>query len=128
MKKTVMIIEDDALNMKLANDLLQAEGYLTVHSYDGVDAEQLVQVHKPNLILMDIRLPGRSGLQIVHSLKSYPAMRTIPIIALTSFSAHETCDVCREYGCDDYLSKPISIHHFRETIKKHLNNVSALIH
>lgn len=122
-----MIIEDDALNMKLANDLLQAEGYLTVQSFDGADTEHLVQLHKPNLILMDIRLPRRSGLQIVHTLKSDPTMKAIPIIALTSFSSLETRNVCQEYGCDDYLSKPISIRQFCETVEKYLDKVPALV-
>ena len=121
-----MIIEDDALNMKLATDLLQAEGYETLQVRDGGNAEQMVQTHWPNLILMDIRLPGRSGLQIAQSLKADPVMRIIPIIALTSFSGNETKDICRQYGCDDYLSKPISIQLFRETVEKHLNRLSAL--
>jgi two-component system cell cycle response regulator DivK len=116
--KTVMIIEDNELNMKLFNDLLQAQGYNTVQSMDGKDILKLARQHRPNLILMDVQLPGVSGVELTKTLKADAELKTIPIIAVTAFAMKGDEEKIREGGCDGYLSKPISIPIFLETITK----------
>ena len=116
--KTVMIIEDNELNMKLFNDLLQAQGYNTVQSMDGKNVLKLVRQNRPDLILMDVQLPGVSGVELTKVLKADAELKTIPIIAVTAFAMKGDEEKIREGGCDGYLSKPISIPIFLETIAK----------
>ncbi len=121
-----MIIENDALNMKLASDLLHAEGYQTMQAPGGRNAEALVEARRPHLILMDMWLSGRSGIEVARSLKSNPNSRPIPIIILTPSAQYESLEMFMQSGCDDYLSKPISIGHFHEKIRMHLTNSQTL--
>ena len=81
MSKTVLIVEDNDLNMKLFNDLLEAHGYGTLQTKDGLEAMRLARTHKPDLILMDIQLPEISGLEVTRWLKEDPELKDIPIIA-----------------------------------------------
>ena len=87
MPKTVLIVEDNELNMKLFNDLLEAHGYTTVQTRNGVEAVELARKHKPDLILMDIQLPEVSGLQVTQWIKDDEDLRHIPVIAITAFAA-----------------------------------------
>ena len=116
--KTVMIVEDNELNMRLFNDLLQSQGYNTVRSADGKDVLRLARQHRPNLILMDVQLPGVSGVELTRTLKADAELRTIPVIAVTAFAMKGDEEKIRESGCDGYLSKPISIPVFLETVAK----------
>ncbi len=116
--KTVMIVEDNELNMRLFNDLLQAQGYNTVRSADGKDVLRLARQHRPNLILMDVQLPGVSGVELTRTLKADAELRTIPVVAVTAFAMKGDEEKIRESGCDGYLSKPISIPVFLETVAK----------
>src|SRR4051794_40556925 len=84
--RKVLIIEDNVLNMRLFNDLLEAYGYTTLQSNDGLNALQLARLHRPDLILMDIQLPVESGLEITKRLKADEELRSIPIIAVTAFA------------------------------------------
>jgi len=120
MNKKILIVEDDTMNMKLANDLLHVFGYDTVQSPDGEDVVGLVRLHHPNLVLMDIRLPRRSGLQILRELKCLPDLKRIPIIAVTSMTETGERGGFQEYGFDGYVAKPISIKTFQATIDKYL--------
>jgi two-component system cell cycle response regulator DivK len=86
MSKKVLIVEDNELNMKLFNDLLEAHGYVTVQTRNGMEALDLVRVHRPDLILMDIQLPEVSGLQVTQWIKDDPSLRHIPVIAITAFA------------------------------------------
>ena len=86
MKKTVLIVEDNELNMKLFNDLLEAHGYDTVQTKSGVEAVSLARQHMPQLILMDIQLPEVSGLQVTQWLKDDPTLAHIPVVAITAFA------------------------------------------
>src|SRR5207245_8696209 len=81
--KRVLIVEDNELNMKLFNDLLEAHGYTTLQTRDGVEALQMAREHRPDLILMDIQLPEVSGLEVTKWIKEDEALRTIPVIAVT---------------------------------------------
>ncbi|MBM3951012.1 MAG: response regulator [Rhodospirillales bacterium] len=116
--KKVMIVEDNELNMKLFNDLLQAQGYETVQVMDGKDVVRQVRQHHPNLIIMDIQLPGVSGVELTRQIKSDPALKEIPVLAVTAFAMKGDQDKIMESGCDGYLSKPISVPIFLETVAK----------
>jgi two-component system cell cycle response regulator DivK len=86
MTKTVLIVEDNELNMKLFHDLLDAHGYETLQTRNGVEALQLAREHHPDLILMDIQLPEVSGLEVTKWLKEDDHLREIPVIAVTAFA------------------------------------------
>ena len=118
MAKTVLIVEDSELNMRLFNDLLEAFGYKTVKSRDGRQAIPLAREHKPDLIIMDIQLPEISGLELTDRLKKDEKMKHIPIVAVTAFAMRGDEQKIMAAGCDAYLSKPISVTTFLETIRK----------
>ena len=120
--KTVLIVEDNELNMKLFHDLLEAHGYHTVGTRNGGEAMTLARIHHPDLILMDIQLPEVSGLEVTKWIKSDPALRHIPVIAVTAFAMKGDEERIRQGGCEAYLSKPISVAKFMETIRRFLNS------
>lgn len=120
MSKTVLIVEDNELNMKLFNDLLEAHGYSTVGTRNGVEAMDLARRHRPDLILMDIQLPEVSGLDVTRALKADPELRAIPVIAVTAFAMKGDEERIREGGCEAYLSKPISVSKFLDTVRQFL--------
>lgn len=120
MAKKILIVEDNDLNMKLFNDLLQAHGYETVQTVDGRDALKLVREHSPDLILMDIQLPEISGLEVTKMIKADDDLKDIPVIAVTAFAMKGDEEKIREGGCEGYIAKPISVPHFLETVQKFL--------
>jgi two-component system cell cycle response regulator DivK len=122
MKKTVLIVEDNELNMKLFNDLLEAHGYTTVQTKSGVEAVGLARSHRPNLILMDIQLPEVSGLQVTQWLKDDPDLAHIPVVAITAFAMKGDEEKIRQGGCEAYLSKPISVVKFLETVRNYIGD------
>ena len=121
MSKTVLIVEDNELNMKLFNDLLQANGYDTLQTDDGFEAMELTRKHRPDLILMDIRLPRISGLDVIEQLKGDEDTADIPVIAVTAFAMKGDEEKFRDSGCDGYIAKPISVPAFLETVATFLN-------
>ena len=118
MAKTVLIVEDNDLNLKLFNDLLEAFGYRTVKTKDGRQALPLAREHKPDLILVDIQLPEVSGLEITDRLKKDAALKAIPVVAVTAFAMRGDEQKILAAGCDAYLSKPISVTTFLVTIRR----------
>ena len=120
MTKTVLIVEDNELNMKLFSDLLEAHGYATLKTANGIDAIEIARAHKPDLILMDIQLPEVSGLDVTRWLKEDDELKSIPVIAVTAFAMKGDEERIREGGCEAYLSKPISIGKFLETVRTYL--------
>jgi two-component system, cell cycle response regulator DivK len=116
MSKTVLIVEDNELNMKLFNDLLETRGCKIVQTRSGVEAVELARLHRPNLILMDIQLPEVSGLQVTQWLKDDEELRAIPVIAVTAFAMKGDEEKMLQGGCEAYLSKPISVAKFFETV------------
>jgi two-component system cell cycle response regulator DivK len=120
MPKTVLIVEDNELNMKLFNDLLEAHGYATIQTKSGVEAVELARRHRPNLILMDIQLPEVSGLEVTQWLKDDEELRAIPVIAITAFAMKGDEEKIRRGGCEAYLSKPISVVKFLETVRNYV--------
>ena len=120
MTKTVMIVEDNELNMKLFNDLLMANGYTTVQTRSGTEVMELARAHRPDLILMDIQLPEISGLDVTRWLKEDEELHTIPVIAVTAFAMKGDEERIRSGGCEAYISKPISVMKFLETVRHYL--------
>ena len=119
-RQLVMIVEDNELNAKLFRDLLEAQGYRTLHARDGLNVLELARQHKPSLILMDIQLPEISGIEITRWLKNDAELKKIPVIAVTAFAMKGDEERIRAGGCEGYLSKPISINEFLSTIKRFL--------
>ncbi|HEY4473293.1 MAG TPA: response regulator [Stellaceae bacterium] len=119
--KRVLIVEDNELNMKLFNDLLEAHGYYTLQTKDGVEALRMARAHRPDLILMDIQLPEVSGLEVTKWLKEDDELRSIPIIAVTAFAMKGDEQKIRDGGCEAYIAKPISVASFMSTVERFLS-------
>jgi two-component system cell cycle response regulator DivK len=119
--KTVLIVEDNELNMKLFHDLLEAHGYAVVEARTGSAALQLAARHRPDLILMDIQLPEISGLHVTQQLKRDEQLKSIPVIAVTAFAMKGDEERIRAGGCEDYIAKPISVADFLEKVKRYLD-------
>ncbi len=114
--RTVLIVEDNELNMKLFNDLLEAHGYRVLQTREGLSALDIAREHKPDLILMDIQLPEVSGIEVTKWLKEDDDLRSIPVVAVTAFAMKGDEQKIREGGCEAYISKPISVTSFLATI------------
>ena len=127
MSKTVLIVEDNELNMKLFHDLLESQGYSTLQTREGLQALALARQHRPDLILMDIQLPEISGLEVTKGLKVDEELSHIPVVAVTAVAMKGDEDRIRQGGCEAYISKPISVMHFLEVVRKHLGPVEALV-
>jgi len=112
----VLIVEDNALNMRLFSDLLEASGYETMQCVDGAKAVGLALEANPDLIIMDIQLPEVSGLDITRWLKDDERTAQIPVLAVTAFAMRTDEMLVREAGCEGYLSKPIQVRSFLKTV------------
>ena len=121
MTKTVLIVEDNELNMKLFRDLLEAHGIATIETRSGMEVLDIARAQKPDLVLMDIQLPEVSGLDVTKWLKNDEALKSIPVIAVTAFAMKGDEEKIRQGGCEAYISKPISVTRFLETIQTYLN-------
>lgn len=120
MSKKILIVEDNELNMKLFHDLLESQGFETLQTREGLQAMALARQHMPDLILMDIQLPEISGLEVTKWLKDDEDLAHIPIIAVTAFAMKGDEERIRQGGCEAYISKPISVMSFIQTVKLHL--------
>ena len=121
MAKTVLIVEDNELNMKLFHDLLEAHGFKTLQTRDGMEALKLARDQRPDLILMDIQLPEVSGLEVTKWIKEDDNLKHIPVVAVTAFAMRGDEEKIREGGCEDYIAKPISVAQFLETVQRYLH-------
>lgn len=121
MTKRILIVEDNDLNLKLFRDLLNANGYETIETKEGLEAISLTRNMRPDLILMDIQLPEISGLDVTKKLKADEEIRHIPVIAVTAFAMKDDEEKILKAGCEAYISKPISIDGFLHTVRKFLN-------
>jgi two-component system cell cycle response regulator DivK len=119
--KTILVVEDNELNMKLFHDLLEAHGYNILQTRDGMEALKLARQHRPDLILMDIQLPEVSGLEVTKWIKEDDALKAIPIIAVTAFAMKGDEEKIREGGCEAYIAKPISVTNFLKTVQQFLS-------
>jgi len=115
--RKVLIVEDNELNMRLFCDLLEAFDFKTFKCTDGSKALGLAKTHLPDLIIMDIQLPEVSGLDITRWLKDDVQVAHIPVLAVTAFAMRSDEERVREAGCEGYLSKPIQIRSFIDTVE-----------
>ena len=117
-KKSVLVVEDNELNMRLFCDLLDAFGYEAFKCGDGDRAMEIAREKKPDLIIMDIQLPVVSGLDITRWLKDDPELAHIPVLAVTAFAMRADEQKVREAGCEGYLSKPIQMTSFLRAVEE----------
>jgi two-component system cell cycle response regulator DivK len=127
MAKTILIVEDNELNMKLFHDLLEAQGYALLQAGEGPGALKLARRHLPDLIVMDIQLPSISGLEVTRWLKEEPELALIPVVAVTAFAMKGDESRILEGGCEAYIAKPISVGRFLDTIRRLLERGAAPI-
>jgi two-component system cell cycle response regulator DivK len=118
--KKVLVVEDNELNLKLFTDLLEANSYKVFQNKTGVGVLEFCRVDRPDLIIMDIQLPNISGIDLIEQLKMHEDLSKIPVIAVTAFAMQGDKQNILSAGCEEYLSKPISIGIFLETIKKYV--------
>jgi two-component system, cell cycle response regulator DivK len=115
---TVLIVEDNEKNMKLARDVLQAKGYQTLEAITGEDGVKLAKERKPDLVLMDIQLPGINGIEAFRQIRGDDATRSIPVVALTASVTPTDRSAINAAGFDAFISKPISLKEFVDTVKR----------
>ncbi len=124
-EKTVLVVEDDHVSTKLFREALEAHGYNVLQAKDGMEGWRMAREHRPDLILMDIRLPGVSGLDVTKWLKTDETLKSIPVIAITAFAMEGDEEKMLEGGCDAYIPKPISVPDFLQTVERFANRVVA---
>ena len=120
MGKTILIVEDEPMNLKLLRDLLKRFGYEIIEATDGEQGVKLAAANEPNLILMDIMMPKMDGLEATRIIKADIKTKHIPIIALTSFAMKGDKERTIEAGCDAYIAKPIEIQEVLKIIEHFL--------
>jgi CheY-like chemotaxis protein len=123
--ETVLVIEDNEMNMKLVRSLLQIGKYRVLEAIDAEAGIQLAREHHPDLILMDIQLPGIDGLTATRKIKNDPAVKDINIVALTSYAMQGDEDKARDAGCIGYIAKPIDTRKFLETLSSFLSDAGV---
>ena len=123
--ENILIVEDNPLNLELISDILEANGYVITSATTGADALTLVDASAPDLILMDIQLPGLDGLTVTGMIKEKPGLENIPIIALTAHAMRGDEEKAREAGCDGYISKPIDTRAITKTIQSFLERTAG---
>ena len=118
--ETVLVIEDNDMNMKLVRSLLQIGKYRILEAIDAENGFQLAREHHPDLILMDIQLPGMDGLAATREIKNDPAVKDICVVALTSYAMQGDQEKAKDAGCAGYIAKPIDTRNFLETVGQFL--------
>ncbi|MGH2906813.1 MAG: response regulator [Solirubrobacterales bacterium] len=116
----VLLVEDNATSSKLAAFLLRANGYDVTAAPDAESALEAIHRQPPDVVLMDIQLPGIDGLELVRRLRAYPSARNLLIIAVTAYAMKGDQERALSAGCDDYITKPIDTRALPETIARHL--------
>jgi two-component system, cell cycle response regulator DivK len=115
----ILIVEDNEKNMKLFRDVLVATGYRTLEATTGIEAIDVASEHTPDLVLMDIQLPGLDGVQALHRLRANARTATIPILALTAQAMQGDRERFLAAGFDGYVSKPVNVRELIETVRQH---------
>jgi CheY-like chemotaxis protein len=118
----ILIVDDNAANLRLARMLLAGEGYEVRTAGDAEEALRVLQSFRPRLILMDLQMPGMDGLELTRRLKADPAMRGVLILALTAYAMKGDEEKARAAGCDGYVPKPIDTRALPVLIARHLGN------
>lgn len=118
--RTILVVDDNRANLKLCRVLLQSEGYAVLVASNATEALALVDEGLPDLILMDLQMPGMDGFALTRRLKGDPRTRAIPVIAFTSYAMKGDAEKARAAGCDDYATKPIDTRTFPALLARHL--------
>jgi CheY-like chemotaxis protein len=119
-RKTILVIEDNELNMKLVRSLLKIGNHQMLEALDAETGIQLTRTHRPDLILMDIQLPGMDGLRATRMIKEDPDLKDIPVVAVTSYAMQGDDVKASEAGCAGYITKPINTKEFLKAIEQYL--------
>ena len=120
-KRRILLAEDNDTNMMVTNDFLEAHGYQVITAVNGVDAIKAAQSYKPDLILMDIQMPGMNGLEAIKRLRKISGFESVPIIALTALAMPNDRERCIEAGMDEYISKPVNLRGLVKLIQNYLS-------
>ena len=118
----ILIVEDNEKNMKLVRDVLQVKGYETMEAGNAEDGLAMAAARKPDLVLMDIQLPGMNGIGAIGELRSNEATADIPVIAVTASVMQQDRKLITEAGFDAYLGKPLDLKEFLDTVKRVLES------
>jgi CheY-like chemotaxis protein len=120
--KTILVVEDNELNMKLVRGLIKIGKYRMLEANDAEFGIQLIREQQPDLVLMDIQLPGMDGLSATKIIKEDPDLKDIPIVALTSYAMQGDKEKALAAGCTGYIAKPIDTRKFLETVSQYLRD------
>jgi two-component system cell cycle response regulator DivK len=123
--KTILIVEDNEKNMKLARDILRAKGYDTLEAVNGLDGVTLALQHKPDLVLMDIQLPDINGIEAFERIRANADTAAIPVVAFTASVTVNDRSRIGDAGFDGFLSKPINLKEFVETVRRMLDGAAS---
>ena len=121
----IMIVEDNERNLKLLRDVLGVHGYRTVEARSGEEAVLLARAERPQLVLMDIQLPGMDGVAALRELRGSPESAATPVVAVTAFAMKEDHERFLTAGFDAYLEKPVNIRELRSCVESHLGAAAA---
>ncbi len=120
MSKRILVVEDQEDNLRIMRDLLTDAGFEVIEAVNGNEALSVAEAERPHLILMDIQLPELDGLEATRRIKANPALRHIPVIAVTSYAMSEDNERARAAGCDVYFAKPVSPRALLAKIREYL--------
>lgn len=120
MSYSILVVDDNELNLKLAQQILVASGYEVRAAARGEQAIEMASTRRPDLILLDIRLPDIDGLEVLRRLRSFPEIKNVPIVAMTAQAMPDEVERFVAAGCDGYIQKPISLQAFRAEVQRHL--------
>jgi CheY-like chemotaxis protein len=122
----ILVVDDNPTNLKLVSDVLGFEGYAILKASDAETAQEIIRNAPPDLILMDIALPGMDGLTLTRKLKAEDETRRIVVIALTAFAMKGDDAKAREAGCDGYITKPIDTRTLPAVVADHLRRATMI--
>jgi len=120
-QKVILNVEDNEANRKIVRYLFGSKGYKVIEAVDGEEGVRMAEQERPDIILMDVQLPKLSGYEATQRIKANPALRGIPIIAVTSFALSGDDERAMEAGCDDYIAKPFKPRDLLERVEKFLS-------
>ncbi len=123
--ETILVVEDNAVNRRLAEFLLRSNGYQVREASTAQEAFEILKTERPDLILMDVQLPGMDGLEAIRKLKENAATRDIPVVAVTSYAMTGDREKALAAGCDGYITKPIDKTTFIQEVAAHLGPKSS---
>jgi two-component system cell cycle response regulator DivK len=123
--KLILIVEDNDINLRLARDILQYHGFRTLEATTAADGIALASEYRPDLVLMDIRLPDMDGVSALQRLRAEPETKAIPVVALTAFVLQADRDRLSAAGFDGYVAKPIDVRAFPEQVRRYCGTASG---